>query len=273
MPNRRRERPRRGFPPVPTREIEQFITVVRRLRRDCPWDRRQTHGSLRASLIEEAYEVSESITRRRLDELKGELGDLLLHIVLQATIAEQEGVFTLREVLDGVTDKMIRRHPHVFGKVRARTSAQVKDNWETIKLAEGRSSLLEGVPTALPALLRARRIQERAAKVGFDWKRREEVWQKVQEEMEEFRQTLAGAGAIRREEEFGDILFSLVNYARFMRIDPEHALHRTTGKFARRFRQIERAMRAQGKDIRHASLEEMDAIWNRIKKRKKNSDV
>jgi len=259
------------MPPVPAREMEQFVVLVRRLRRECPWDRRQTHESLREGLIEETYEVVESITDRRIDELKGELGDLLLHVFLQATIAEEAREFTLRDVLDDVTDKMIRRHPHVFGQVRARTAAQVKRNWEQIKMSEGRTSVLEGVPRTLPALLQARRVQERAAKVGFDWKRSEEIWLKVREELEELRKTLRRAGPARRTEEFGDVLFSLVNYARFLRVDPEHALHGTTAKFSLRFRQIERELRLRGRDIRQASLKEMDAIWNEVKKRKRRA--
>ncbi len=249
----------------PTKEFELFVTIIRRLRRECPWDRKQTHATLRASLIEEAYEVVESVANRNIGALKSELGDLLMNIILHATIAEQKGEFTLRDVLDEITDKMIRRHPHVFGNAKARTTNEVLRRWEQIKLAEGRSSLLDGIPQALPALMRARRVQERAAKAGFDWKRRGDVWAKVAEELREVRGTLERGSRRQREEEFGDLLFALVNYARFLRLDPEHALHRATAKFRKRFRGIEKELTRRGKSVHNSSLREMDAIWNTLK--------
>lgn len=256
-------------PTVPTKEFELFVTIIRRLRRECPWDRKQTHASLRTSLLEEAYEVVESVTTRDVDALKSELGDLLMNIMLHATIAEQRREFTLREVFDEITDKMIRRHPHVFGTAKARTTRDVLRRWEQIKLAEGRTSLLDGIPRALPALMRARRVQERAAKAGFDWKRRSDVWAKVAEELREVHGTLERGSRRRREEEFGDLLFALVNYGRFLKLDPEHALHRATAKFSRRFRGIEKELSRRGTSVHHASLQEMDAIWNAMKHREK----
>lgn len=255
--------------PVPTRELEQFVTVVRRLRRECPWDRKQTHASLRAGLIEETFEAAEAITHRRFDHLREELGDILLHVVLQSTIAEETGRFTLRDVVDTATDKMIRRHPHVFGSSAARTEQEVLQAWNDIKMREGRRSLLDGVPASLPALMRAQRLQMRASKVGFDWKHPEEVWKKVREELEELRRTLRRGTKRRREEEFGDFLFALVNYARFLTIDPEHALTRANSKFLRRFRAIEKELKRRGQDIHSATLAEMDAIWNASKKKKR----
>jgi len=253
--------------PAAAREFEQLVTVIRRLRRECPWDRKQTHASLRATLIEEAYEVVESITAKKREPLKSELGDLLMNIILHATIAEEKKEFTLRDVLDEITDKMIRRHPHVFGTTRLRTAGEVLDRWEQLKLKEGRHSLLDGIPRSMPALLRARRVQQRAAGVGFDWKRRKDVWRKAVEEMREVRDTLERSTHRRREEEFGDLLFALVNYARFLGLDAETALHRATTKFTRRFQGIERELGRRGKNVRASSLKEMDAIWNELKKK------
>ena len=253
------------YPPLPRRELEEFIHVVRRLRRECPWDRAQSHRSLRNSLIEETYEVIDALDRRNLADLRGELGDLMLHVIMQATIAEQAGEFTLRQVLRDITSKLIRRHPHVFGSARARNAAEVKLAWERLKLREGRSSVLDGIPRHMPSLQRAIRVQQRAAKVGFDWKRSEEVWNKVREELEELRRSLKRGSRREREEEFGDLLFALVNYARFLDVHPEDALRETIEKFIRRFRYIERALTRQGRTVHEASLEEMDALWNRAK--------
>ncbi len=254
---------------IPTREFEQFVTIIRRLRRECPWDRKQTHATLRASLIEETYEVVESVTARRTAELKAELGDLLMNILLHTAIAEEQGEFTLRDVLDEITDKMLRRHPHVFGTERLRTSEEVLSRWEQLKLKEGRRSILDGIPRSMPALLRARRVQQRAAGVGFDWKRRMDVWAKVAEEIQEVGETLNRSSRKRREEEFGDLLFALVNYARFLRLDPEVALHKATTKFTKRFRGIEKELARRGKSARTSSLKEMDAIWNQLKAKRK----
>jgi len=256
----------RRYPHVPTDEFEEFVRIVRRLRRDCPWDRKQTHRSLRESLIEETYEVVETLDHNDIGELKNELGDLLLHVILHATIAEQSGEFTLRTVMENINAKLIRRHPHVFGTVKVKNDLEVKRNWETLKMAEGRASLLEGVPRWMPALQRALRVQQRAARVGFDWSTQEEVWNKVREELEEVRETLGKRNGRKREEEFGDLLFALVNYARFLHINPEHALRGTIEKFTHRFRHIEQTLGKRGRDIRDSTLEEMDGLWNEAKK-------
>lgn len=254
------------YPQIPIREFSEFVRIVRRLRRDCPWDRKQTHRSLRESLIEETYEVIETLDENDIGELQHELGDLLLHVVLHATIAEQTGEFTLGTVLRNINAKLIRRHPHVFGKVNVRDEQEVKKNWESLKMAEGRSSLLDGVPRWMPALQRALRVQQRAARVGFDWSTQKEVWNKVREELEEVRETLGKRNSRKREEEFGDLLFALVNYARFLNINPEHALRGTIEKFTHRFRHIEQTLGNRGRDIRESTLEEMDLLWNEAKK-------
>ncbi|MGB2959490.1 MAG: nucleoside triphosphate pyrophosphohydrolase [Bacteroidota bacterium] len=251
---------------IPAEEFKGFVRIVRRLRRDCPWDRKQTHRSLRGSLIEETYEVVEAIDGRETDELKRELGDLMLHVIMHATIAEQSGEFTLRDVFEEVSNKLVRRHPHVFGTRRARSAREVKRSWEALKLEEGRSSLLDGVPKTLPSLQRAYRVQQRAAKVGFDWSSPEEVWEKVREELEELKQAVKARGAERREEEFGDLLFALVNFARFVKVNPENALRRTVQKFDRRFRLVEKELRKRGKDPRDSTLAEMDRYWNSAKR-------
>jgi XTP/dITP diphosphohydrolase len=255
------------YPAIPLEQFRTFVRIVRRLRRDCPWDRKQTHRSLRHSLIEETYEVIAALDARDVGGLRDELGDLLLHIVLQATIAEQAAEFTLRDVLNRVSEKLVRRHPHVFGTVKVRGSDDVKRNWERIKLQEGRLSVLEGVPNGMPALQRALRVQQRAAKVGFDWENDAQVWKKVQEELEEVREALRTGTAADREEEFGDLLFALVNYARFLRINPENALRGTVGKFTKRFQYIERGLRKSGRDIHDSTLKEMDLLWEESKKK------
>ncbi len=258
---------RTRYPRVPEKEFNEFVAIVRRLRHDCPWDREQTHQSIRHSLIEEAYEVVEALDENNLDELRKELGDLLLHVVMHATIAEQAKEFSLRDVIAGISDKLIRRHPHVFGTRKVKDADEVKRNWEQLKMAEGRKSVLEGVPKQLPALQRALRVQERAAKVGFDWKKEKDVWAKVEEEAGELKRTLRRGNKKRREEEFGDFLFALVNYARFIDVNPENALRSTIEKFTRRFQFIESELKKSGKDIHDSSLEEMDAYWNKAKKK------
>lgn len=257
------------YPPIPTADFQAFVRVVRRLRRDCPWDRKQTHKSLRHALIEETYEVVQALDDGDMRELSKELGDLLLHVVLQATIAEQNGEFLLREVLAQETEKLIRRHPHVFGTTKVKNSEEVKQNWERLKMKEGRTSVLEGIPRYMPALIRALRVQQRAAKVGFDWENEEQVWKKVREELEEVREALRGKKHVKREEEFGDLLFALVNYARFLRINPENALRGTIEKFTSRFHYIEAQLAKKGKTAHDSTLEEMDELWEQAKKKKR----
>ena len=248
-----------------------YIEVVRKLRKECPWDREQTHQSIRHSLIEEAYEVVEAIDHNDLDDLKLELGDLLLHVVLHSIIAEEESAFTIENVVSESSAKLIRRHPHVFGDTKVKSSDDVKSNWEKIKLSEGRKSLMDGVPKKMPSLLRAHRLQEKASKVGFDWKRKEDVWQKVVEEIDELHAAERKRSREHLEEEYGDLLFALVNYARFLEINPESALGKSTKKFAKRFQRIEGEIRKRGKKLEHSTLEEMDAIWNEGKKLEKKS--
>lgn len=256
----------RKHPPAPTADLVRLISIVRRLRRECPWDRRQTHRSIRNHLIEEAYETVDALDRNDLDGLRHELGDLLLHVVMHATMAEEASEFTLRDVVQEISAKLIRRHPHVFGNRKVRSVEEVKQNWERLKMEEGRTSVLDGIPRQLPALQRAIRVQQRASKVGFDWKSREQVWNKIREELEEFRHTLRTGNARRRQEEFGDVLFALVNYARFVGVHPEEALRKTTDTFTTRFRYIERKLREQGKDIHEVSLKEMDTLWDEAKR-------
>jgi len=246
--------------------FEDYIAIIRRLRKECPWDREQTHQSIRHSLIEEAYEVVESIDDNDLPALKGELGDLLLHVAMHSVMAEEEKEFTMDEVLKASMEKLIRRHPHVFGNTKVSGAQEVKANWEKLKMAEGRTSMLEGVPKELPALLRAYRLQEKASKVGFDWKKKSDVWKKVKEEIQELQSAEKSENKAEIENELGDLLFALVNYSRFLHQNPEIALRKSVDKFTKRFHGIERELKTQGKKIEHATLEEMDEIWNKHKK-------
>jgi MazG family protein len=255
-------------------EFKQLLDIVKRLRKDCPWDREQTHESLRQSFIEETYEAIEAIDNGRWNELKNELGDVLLHVALQSAIAEERNEFTLEEVLHHINEKLIRRHPHVFresvligGEQSSIDLTTQKRNWEKIKLSEGRYSVVEGVPKEMPALLRALRLQEKASKVGFDWNDREEVWKKITEEIHELHEAVNREVKEEIEDEFGDVLFSLVNYARFLHLDPEHALKETSNKFVRRFNYIEGRLRDDGKDIYATTLAEMDSLWNEAKEK------
>jgi MazG family protein len=244
-----------------------FIAIVRQLRRDCPWDREQTHESVKHLMIEEAYEALEAIDRGDHDEMKKELGDLLLHVAFHSVIAEGEGTFRMQEVIEAETEKLVRRHPHVFGDVAVSGVSEVLQNWEQIKRKEGvRKSVLEGVPGHLPALLRAYRMQEKAAGVGFDFPEAAGAWEKVREEMLEFRDHVeAGSSAAEVEGEFGDLLFALVNYARFAGVNPENALRRSNDKFHRRFLHVEARLAEQGKDFSQSDLQEMDSYWDEAK--------
>ena len=246
--------------------FQEFVKVVKRLRNECPWDKEQTHQTIRHSLIEEAYEVIEAIDQNNLDELKRELGDLLLHIVMHSIIAEENMAFTLDDVIKSITEKMIRRHPHVFGDTVIDNAQEVKRNWEKIKIIEGKTSVLDGVPMEMPALLRAFRIQEKASKVGFDWKKKRDVWKKINEELHEFIMAERSKNHMHIEEEYGDVLFALVNYSRFLGINPEFALRNSIEKFIRRFHQIEDELHLHGKNVGNVTLEEMDKIWNQKKK-------
>ncbi|MGE5399904.1 MAG: nucleoside triphosphate pyrophosphohydrolase [Ignavibacteriales bacterium] len=248
-------------------KFAEFVEIVHRLRKECPWDREQTHDSIKEATLEETYEVLESIDHKNYQELKKELGDLLLHVVFHSVIAEENSTFTLNEVIDGIQEKLIRRHPHVFGTTEVADSQEVTRNWETIKLAEGRESVLEGVPKQLPSLQRAHRLQEKASKVGFDWQNKEDVWKKVVEEIEEMHESERNGDQEELEKEIGDVFFSLVNYARFLGINPENALRRTNEKFIRRFDYVQKKIRQSGKHISESSLEEMDKFWEESKRK------
>ena len=255
-------------------KFNDFVDIVKRLRNECPWDREQTNDSIKHATLEEAHEVVEAIDNSDDDELKKELGDLLLHVVFHTVIAEGSGKFTLDEVIDSITEKLIRRHPHVFGNEKVTDAEHVKKNWETIKLQEGRDSVLEGVPENLPALQKAHRLQEKAAKVGFDWEKKSDVWKKVIEEIEEMHeieqvksQTSNVKSKINEmlESEVGDVFFALVNYARFLGINPENALRKTNRKFIERFKFVEKKIIASGKSLNESTLAEMDKYWNESK--------
>jgi MazG family protein len=260
----------------PVKQFDEFVTIVKRLRNECPWDKEQTHESIRHLILEEVYEVLEAIDEKNYENLKKELGDLLLHVVFNAVIAEGNDKFDMKDVLDEINQKLISRHPHVFGNVEVSGTNEVLKNWEHIKLGEGRKSILDGVPRELPALTRAYRLQEKSSKVGFDWDTSEDAFKKLEEELHEFKEAVDrrknSAGEIDEkhlgelETELGDILFSIVNYARFLKINPENALRKTITKYIKRFNYIEETLKKLGKKITESNLEEMDGIWNESKK-------
>jgi tetrapyrrole methylase family protein/MazG family protein len=252
--------------------FEEFMAIVRRLRKECPWDREQTHESIAPLLIEEAYEVKESIEDGNDDELKKELGDILLHSVMHSVIAEERGAFDFDAVVRTISEKLIRRHPHVFGDTSVEGAAEVSQNWEQLKMKEGRKSLFENMPRALPALQRAERVQEKASKVGFDWENPDQVWRKVSEELREFADEVDDRHHEKMREELGDLLFALVNYARFLGIAPEEELHRATNKFIRRFQHVERRLMDQGKTFTDSNLEEMDGFWEEAKRQERGGE-
>lgn len=250
--------------------FDRLLTVMDELRENCPWDKKQTLETLRHLTIEETYELSDAILEGDLGEVKKEIGDLMLHLVFYARIASETKAFDIADVLNAICDKLIQRHPHVYADVVANDEETVKANWEKLKLKHGNTSVLEGVPKTLPALVKAIRIQDKARGVGFDWEKKEQVWEKVEEEMHEFKKEFneATPAAIDRERvmaEFGDLLFSLVNYARFIDIDPEEALERTNKKFIKRFQYLERESAKDGKKLGEMTLAEMDSYWNRAK--------
>lgn len=247
-------------------KFNEFVEIVKRLRKECPWDREQTNDSIKAATIEEAYEVVEAIEKKNFEELKNELGDLLLHVVFHTIIASETQNFKIDDVIDSIQEKLVRRHPHVFGEVKVSGSEEVKKNWETIKLDEGRNSVLDGVPEMLPALQRAHRLQEKAAKVGFDWEKKEDVWKKVIEEVEEMHFSEEEGNYDKLEDEIGDVFFALVNYARFLDVNPENALRRTNSKFIRRFSYVESKIKDLGKKLADSNLQEMDKYWEESKK-------
>jgi XTP/dITP diphosphohydrolase len=264
-----------NIPPItaadPSSAFQRLLTVLDTLRTECPWDRKQTMETLRHLTIEETYELSDAILDGDLTEVKKELGDVMMHLVFYAKIASETNDFTIVDVLNSVCDKLINRHPHIYGDVEVQDENDVKRNWEQIKLKEGNKSVLGGVPASLPALVKASRIQEKARGIGFDWENKTQVWEKVEEELQEFKNeyNVVDNEAIdieKAESEFGDLIFSLVNYARFIGINPENALEKTNRKFIKRFQYIESKAKDNGQALQDMTLTEMDVYWNEAKK-------
>lgn len=247
----------------------RLLDILDELRVKCPWDRKQTNESLRTNTIEETYELSDALMREDNNEIKKELGDLLLHVVFYAKIGDEKQAFDIKDVCDSLCEKLIYRHPHVFGDTEANTSQKVEQNWEQLKLKEkgGNKTVLAGVPNALPALIKAHRIQDKARNVGFDWEKREQVWDKVQEEFNELKQEIDNMNPDKMEAEFGDLFFSLINAARLYKINPDNALERTNQKFIRRFNYLEAHTISQGRSLKEMTLEEMDQLWEEAKRK------
>lgn len=250
-------------------QFERLLTIMSELRQQCPWDKKQTLDTLRPLTIEELYELTDAITEKSWKGIKEELGDLMLHIAFYATIGQEEKQFTMNEVLEGICDKLVARHPHIYGPadggIKVNNEEDVKRNWELLKRKEGKSSALEGVPKTMPALVKATRIQEKAAKTGFDWPDAEPVWNKVQEELAELQEAVAEGSPQKIADELGDVFFSLVNYARFLAQDPEGVLEQTNRKFIRRFQYMEEAVATQQKELSELSLEQMENLWKMAK--------
>jgi XTP/dITP diphosphohydrolase len=246
--------------------FERLLIIMSELREKCPWDRKQTFASLKTNTVEEVYELAEAIEEKLNDDIRKELGDLLLHIVFYAQIGSETNDFDMKSVIDSLCDKLIRRHPHIYGEVKVTSAQDVKDNWEQIKMTEGRKSALDGVPKTLPALIKAYRVQEKASGVGFDWDNPQQVWDKVEEEIAEMKEEIAKGNREKTFAEFGDVLFALINYARFIDVNPENALEQTNRKFIRRFQYLEQTVAADGKKLRDMTLAEMDKIWEQAKK-------
>ena len=245
--------------------FDRLLTIMDELRAKCPWDKKQTMQSLRHLTIEETYELGDAILDNDLEEIKKELGDVLLHIVFYAKIGSETKHFDIGDVANDICDKLINRHPHIYGDVVVENEEEVKQNWEKIKLKEGKKSVLEGVPNGLPSLVKANRIQDKVAGVGFDWEKPEQVWEKVQEELVELQDEVKQGNTDAMEAEYGDVLFSMVNYARFLNINPENALERTNKKFIKRFQYLEGKAKEQGKALKDMTLAEMDVFWEEAK--------
>jgi XTP/dITP diphosphohydrolase len=246
--------------------FSRLLTIMDELRSKCPWDKKQTNLSLKSNTIEEVYELAQAIEDNDNQEIKKELGDLLLHVVFYSKIGSEQGEFDIKSVIDSLCEKLIRRHPHIYGEVKVENAEDVKKTWEQIKMTEGRSSVFSGVPRALDSLIKAYRLQEKAAGVGFDWENPQQVWDKVKEELQELEHEVEAQNSQEKiEEEFGDVLFALINYARFLKIKSEHALERTNRKFIKRFQYIEKVAEEQNKKLQEMTLEEMDKIWNNAK--------
>jgi len=245
--------------------FNRLLDIMDDLREKCPWDKKQTLESLRHLTIEETYELADAILNNDLPEIKKELGDVLLHIVFYAKIGTEQKSFDIADVANAICDKLIHRHPHIYGDVVAESEEEVKRNWEQLKLKEGNKSVLEGVPKSLPAVVKASRIQEKVKGVGFDWENPEQVWAKVQEELTELNEEVKAGNKENTEKEFGDVLFSMINYARFIGVNPENALEKTNKKFINRFQFLEEAAKKEGKKLADMSLTEMDVYWEKSK--------
>ena len=247
--------------------FKRLLDIMDDLREKCPWDQKQTLESLRKLTIEATYELADAIVENDLEELKGEIGDIMLHMVFYSKIASEQGAFDITDALNAICDKLVHRHPHIYGDVKVANEEEVKANWEQLKLKEGKTSVLQGVPKSLPAMVKANRIQEKARGVGFDWDNKEQVWAKVEEELGELKDEVDTKASIDRiEDELGDVLFSVINYARFIDVDPEMALERTNRKFIKRFQFLENEVKKEGKELNSMTLTEMDAIWSEAKK-------
>ena len=242
--------------------FERLLIIMDELREQCPWDKKQTLESLRNLTIEETYELADAILNNDLEEIKEETGDIMLHMVFYAKIAEEKGAFDIADSLNAICEKLINRHPHIYGDLEVKDEEEVKKNWEQLKMKEGKKSVLSGVPSSLPAMVKAYRMQDKTAQVGFEWENADQVWEKVEEEIQEFKEVADSGDTDKIEEEFGDILFSLINYARFKKIDPETALEKINRKFKFRFEYIEKNA---SKSLDDMTLEEMDALWNEAK--------
>lgn len=247
--------------------FERLLTIMDELRAECPWDKKQTIHTLRNLTIEETYELADAITDNNWNHIKEELGDILLHIIFYSKIGEEQNEFSIADVLNAQCEKLIHRHPHIYGDVKVKDEEEVKKNWEQLKLKEGKKSVLEGVPQSLPAIIKAYRMQEKAAQVKFEWENTSQVWEKVEEELNEFKEVAFNPNPdkTKMEEEFGDLLFSLVNLSRFIQIDPETALEKTNKKFIKRFQYIEQKATEQNRTLNDMTLAEMDALWNEAK--------
>lgn len=246
--------------------IERLLDIMDDLREKCPWDRKQTFESLRHLTIEETYELADAILENDLQEVKNELGDVLLHIIFYSKIGSEKNAFDIGDVANSISEKLIKRHPHIYGDIEVNSEEEVKKNWEEIKLKEGKKSVLEGVPNSLPAVIKSNRIQDKVSGVGFDWEKPEQVWEKVQEELSELNTEIEKGNKDNIEKEFGDVLFSMINYARFIGVNPENALEKTNKKFISRFKYLEQEAKKRDKKLSEMSLSEMDIYWNKAKK-------
>ena len=246
--------------------FDRLLTIMDELREQCPWDQKQTMETLRTLTIEETYELGDAILNEDLNEVKGELGDLFLHIVFYSKIASETNDFDIADVINTICEKLIHRHPHVYSNLIIKDETEVKQNWESLKLKEGNKSVLQGVPQSLPALVKASRIQEKVAGVGFDWKHTDQVWNKIEEEIKEFKQEILNMNQESIEDEFGDVLFSLINYARFINVNPENALERTNKKFIKRFQHLEKKANENKIQLSEMTLAEMEIYWDEAKK-------